>query len=89
MHSSTLKIQLKKWYLNWLKEKIDFFMLIQGDMPSLLNHNMEGGSRHETNEFSQNTTLSTFQNGMETSLYDSWLRLHPPNYFTNQVRVIE
>ncbi|KAL6336084.1 hypothetical protein AAG906_010358 [Vitis piasezkii] len=58
-----------------------------GDMPSLLNHNMESGSRHETNEFSQNTTLDTFQNGLETSLYDSWLRLHPPNYFTNQVRV--
>ncbi|KAL6347784.1 hypothetical protein AAG906_026313 [Vitis piasezkii] len=74
MHLSTLKIQLKIWY---------------GDMPSLLNHNMEGGSRHETNEFSQNTTLGTFQNGLETSLNDSWLGLHPPNYFTNQVRVIE
>ncbi|RVX03571.1 Protein FAR1-related sequence 5 [Vitis vinifera] len=60
-----------------------------GDMPSLLNHNMEGGSRHGTNEFSQNTTLGTFQNGPETSLNDSWLGLHPPNYFTNQVRVIE
>ncbi|KAL6320955.1 hypothetical protein AAG906_010764 [Vitis piasezkii] len=55
------------------------------DMPSLLNHNMEGGSRHGTNEFSQNTTLGTFQNGPETSLNDSWLGLHPPNYFTNQV----
>ncbi|RVX10178.1 Protein FAR1-related sequence 5 [Vitis vinifera] len=60
-----------------------------GDVPSLLNHNMEGGSRHETNEFSQNTTLGTFQNGPETSLNDSWLELHPPNYFTSQVRVIE
>ncbi|RVW66366.1 hypothetical protein CK203_065712 [Vitis vinifera] len=50
---------------------------------------MEGGSRHEINEFSQNTTLGTFQNGPETSLYDSWLGLHPPNYFTNHVRVIE
>ncbi|RVX10646.1 Protein FAR1-related sequence 5 [Vitis vinifera] len=59
-----------------------------GDMHSLLNHNMEGGSRHGTNEFSQNTTLGTFQNP-ETSLNDSWLGLHPPNYFTNQVRVIE
>ncbi|RVX05076.1 hypothetical protein CK203_019208 [Vitis vinifera] len=58
-----------------------------GNMPSLLNHNMEGGSRHGTNEFSQNTTLGTFQNGPETSLNDSWLGLHPPNYFTNQVRV--
>ncbi|RVW22582.1 Protein FAR1-related sequence 5 [Vitis vinifera] len=38
-----------------------------GDMPSLLNHNMEGGSRHGTNEFSQNTTLGTFQNGPETA----------------------
>ncbi|RVW25439.1 Protein FAR1-related sequence 5 [Vitis vinifera] len=56
-----------------------------GDMPSLLNHNMKGGSRHKTNEFSQNTTLGTFQNGPETNLYDSWLGLHPPNYFTNQV----
>ncbi|XP_059596241.1 uncharacterized protein LOC109123021 isoform X1 [Vitis vinifera] len=55
-----------------------------GDMHSLLNHNMEGGSRHGTNEFSQNTTLGTFQNP-ETSLNDSWLGLHPPNYFTNQV----
>ena len=35
-------------------------MLIQGDMPSLLNHNMEGGSRHETNEFSQNVSLTFF-----------------------------
>ena len=24
------------------------------------------------------------QNGPETSLYDSWLGYHPPNYFTNQ-----
>ncbi|RVW68736.1 Protein FAR1-related sequence 5 [Vitis vinifera] len=53
-----------------------------GDMPSLLNHNMEGGSRHETNEFSQN-------NGPETSLYDSWLGLlhkpshHEPLYIQN------
>ena len=47
-------------WLNWLKEKIDFFMLIRGDMPSLLNHNMEGGSRHETNEFSQNVILTLF-----------------------------
>ncbi|KAL6331791.1 hypothetical protein AAG906_020133 [Vitis piasezkii] len=29
-----------------------------GDMPSLLNHNMEGGSRHETNEFSQNIRVT-------------------------------
>ena len=29
-------------------------------MPSLLNHNMEGGSRHETNEFSQNVSLTFF-----------------------------
>ncbi|KAL6347446.1 hypothetical protein AAG906_025161 [Vitis piasezkii] len=49
-----------------------------GDMSSLLNHNMEGRSRHETNEFTQN-------NSPETSLCDLWLGLHPPNYFTNQV----
>ena len=48
-------------WLNWLKEKIEFIMLIQGDMPSLLNHNMEGGSRHETNEFSQNVSLTFFK----------------------------
>ena len=35
-------------------------MLIQGDMPSLLNHNMKGGSRHKTNEFSQNVSLTFF-----------------------------
>ena len=48
-------------WLNWLKEKIEFIMLIQGDMPSLLNHNMEGGSRYETNEFSQNVSLTFFK----------------------------
>ncbi|RVW73011.1 Protein FAR1-related sequence 5 [Vitis vinifera] len=35
-----------------------------GDMPSLLNHNMEGGSRHETNEFSQNVTMNHFTSGI-------------------------
>ena len=35
-------------------------MLIQGDMPSLLNHNMKGGSRHKTNEFFQNVSLTFF-----------------------------
>ena len=30
-------------------------------MPSLLNHNMEGGSRHKTNEFSQNVSLTFFK----------------------------
>ena len=35
-------------------------MIIYGDMPSLLNHNMEGRSRHETNEFTQNVSLTFF-----------------------------
>ena len=50
-------------------------MLIQGDMPSLLNHNMEGGSRHETNEFSQNVSLifffSNFYYDVQNIIYES------------------
>ncbi|KAL6321046.1 hypothetical protein AAG906_012029 [Vitis piasezkii] len=56
------------------------------DMPSLLNHNMEGGSRHGTNEFSQNVSLTFFKQHLahfewsETSLNDSWLDHHEPLY---------
>ncbi|RVW74052.1 hypothetical protein CK203_056404 [Vitis vinifera] len=33
-----------------------------GDMSSLLNHNMEGRSRHETNEFTQNGDMPSLLN---------------------------
>ena len=42
-------------------------------MPSLQNH-MEGGSRHETNEFSQNvslTFLSNFYYDVKNITYES------------------
>ena len=32
--------------------------------------------------------IDTFYNGLEISLYYGWLRLHSPNDFINQVRVI-
>ena len=50
-------------------------MLIQGDMPSLLNHNMKSGSRYETNEFSQNVSLifffSNFYYDVQNIIYES------------------
>ncbi|KAL6335592.1 hypothetical protein AAG906_030725 [Vitis piasezkii] len=57
------------------------------DMPSLLNHNMEGGSRHGQMNFLKIQHLAHFE-WSETSLNDSWIGLHPPNYFTNQYLII-